>query len=106
MKTIEEAAKEYAQQDKWMYDHFGDVVMKAVFFGASWQKEQDTRDMYMSDNRHFPNDMNETWKYLVREESQFPYLKIEDSLNYFGENGWELVRIEKGKYFFKKRNTH
>ena len=43
-EDLEEAAKQYAQQDKWMYDHFGDVVMKAVLFGASLQKERDEMD--------------------------------------------------------------
>ncbi len=41
---LEEAAKNYAMRDKCMYEHFGDVVMKAVFFGAKWQKEQDEKE--------------------------------------------------------------
>lgn len=47
--------------------------------------------------------MEQTWKYLIRKATQFPYLDDEKSLDYFGEQGWELVCVENGKYIFKKR---
>lgn len=42
------------------------------------------------------------WKYLVRTNSQFPYLDEENGLNYLGDQGWELVQHVGDKYIFKK----
>ena len=58
---LAEAAKNYAQQDKWMYEHFGDVIMKAVFFGATWQKEkmlENAVDGWLDEDNTSPYDLN------------------------------------------------
>ena len=55
-KSLEEAAEEYTQQmlESWRFDSTGCRPPRESFkAGAEWQKGQDTRDMYMSDNRHF-----------------------------------------------------
>lgn len=42
------------------------------------------------------------WNYLVRKESQFPYSDLNESLDYFGKNEWELVCCKDDKYIFKR----
>ena len=47
---LEEAAEEYSKD----YESGPNrIAINAFIAGAKWQAEQDTRDMYMSDNRHF-----------------------------------------------------
>lgn len=50
---LEEAARNYAMRDKWTYEHFGDMVMKAVFFGAKWQEEQDKGTIELAEDHAF-----------------------------------------------------
>ena len=47
---LEEAAKQYVEKMKFSSIQSFEDAFKA---GATWQKDKDTRDMYMSDNRHF-----------------------------------------------------
>lgn len=50
--------------------------------------------------------MDESWMYLVRTDSQFPFEDKMASLNFFGQNGWELVCVDGGDYIFKKRSVY
>lgn len=57
-KSLGEAAENYIapiENDEGLdYINFNGRDIKDAFIaGAEWQKEKDTRDMYMSDNRHF-----------------------------------------------------
>ena len=54
ISELEKASRIYAKQDKWMYEHFGDVVMKAFFAGAKWQEKKDEITL-----RKFFNDRNQ-----------------------------------------------
>ena len=47
---LDEAAKQYVEKMKFSSIQSFEGAFKA---GAEWQKDKDTRDMYMSDNRHF-----------------------------------------------------
>lgn len=53
IEGLDEAAKKYAMRDKWMYEHFGDVVMKAVFFGAKWQEKKDQETIKLAEDHAF-----------------------------------------------------
>lgn len=60
-EDLEEAADEYEKKHTYqLYDGGGFTTPEydatpadAFIAGAEWQKDKDTRDMYMSDNRHF-----------------------------------------------------
>lgn len=50
---LEEAAMEFADREYMVGDVDRSALYKGFWHGAKWQKDKDTRDMYMSDNRHF-----------------------------------------------------
>ncbi len=51
-EDLEEASRNYADNEEYGDDVY--FAIKAAFkAGANWQKDEDTRDMFMSDNRNF-----------------------------------------------------
>lgn len=64
-KSLEEAADKHAR----FYDQgtCDGIAQDCFIAGAKWQKEQDNRDMFMSDNRHF-NKVYELGKKDMKEQ--------------------------------------
>ena len=53
MFNTEDAARMWDYEGKTEGEIVKAAYIKGGYAGAEWQKEKDTRDMYMSDNRHF-----------------------------------------------------
>lgn len=67
---------------------FCEYAKKRFIAGAEWQKEQDTRDMVMSDNRHF-NKVYELGKKDMKE--QMLKEAVEGYVNYYEDSGGILM---------------
>ena len=67
-KTLEEEAEEWAENEAYgKSDAEFEMAYKGFIAGAKWQAEKDTRDMYMSDNRHL-NKVYELGKKDMKEQ--------------------------------------